>query len=113
MTWRLAGEQNSQLALDDEQHALGASSGSGRSLPPPGATSTMYCENVSAKPDSGRDSTQTRVLSQNGKAAGHDVLHHAFGDDGIGFGEDRAAGQQLALAGVAAMRRVVGSVRPS
>ena len=26
----------------------------------------MYCENVSAKPDSGRDSTQQRVSSQNG-----------------------------------------------
>jgi hypothetical protein len=41
-------------------------SGSGLSLPPPGATSTMYCENVSAKPESGRAITQTRVLSQNG-----------------------------------------------
>ena len=27
----------------------------------------MYCEKVSAKPDSGRDSTQHRVLSQNGR----------------------------------------------
>ena len=39
---------------------------SGRSLPPPGPTSTMYCEKVSAKPDRGRASTQTRVSSQNG-----------------------------------------------
>ena len=42
-------------------------SSSGLSLPPPGATSTMYCENVSAKPDSGRASTQSRVSSQNGR----------------------------------------------
>ena len=26
----------------------------------------MYCENVSAKPDKGRESTQQRVPSQNG-----------------------------------------------
>ena len=42
-------------------------SGSGRSLPPPGATSMMYCEKVSAKPDSGRDRIQARVSSQNGR----------------------------------------------
>ena len=41
-------------------------SGSGSVLPPPGETSTMYCENVSAKPDRGRAITQVRVLSQNG-----------------------------------------------
>ena len=39
---------------------------SGWSLPPPGDTSTMYCENVSANPDSGRAMTHNRVLSQNG-----------------------------------------------
>ena len=43
-------------------------SGSGRSLPPPGCTSMMYCENVSAKPDSGRARTQARVPSQNGRS---------------------------------------------
>ena len=42
-------------------------SSSGRSLPPPGETSTMYWEKVSAKPDSGRASTQSRVPSQNGR----------------------------------------------
>ena len=52
-------------------------SGSGRSLPPPGATSMMYCEKVSEKPDSGRDRIQARVLSQNGRQAGDDVAHHA------------------------------------
>ena len=40
----------------------------GRSLPPPGATSMMYCEKVSAKPDSGRASTHSRVPSQCGSA---------------------------------------------
>ena len=41
-------------------------SASGWSLPPPGDTSTMYWEKVSAKPDSGRAMTHSRVLSQNG-----------------------------------------------
>ena len=36
------------------------------SLPPPGATSTMYWEKVSAKPESGRAITHSRVSSQNG-----------------------------------------------
>jgi hypothetical protein len=43
-------------------------SGSGRSLPPPGATSMTYCANVSAKPESGRARIQARVPSQNGRA---------------------------------------------
>jgi hypothetical protein len=51
-------ERHRQFALDDEEHAFGAASGSGRSLPPPGSTSMMYCEKVSAKPDSGRAITQ-------------------------------------------------------
>ena len=68
----------------------------------------MYCENVSAKPDSGRDSTQTRVLSQNGRALVTMSCITPLGNDGIGLGEDGAAGQQLALAGVAALRRVIG-----
>src|SRR6516164_7851363 len=42
-------------------------SSSGLLLPPPAAISTIYCENVSANPDSGRDKTQSRVFSQNGK----------------------------------------------
>ena len=42
-------------------------SGSGRSLPPPGETSIMYWEKVSAKPDSGRASTQSRVPCQWGR----------------------------------------------
>ena len=42
-------------------------SSSGRSLPPPGATSTMYWEKVSAKPVNGRASTQSRVSFQNGR----------------------------------------------
>ena len=41
--------------------------GLGASLPPPGATSMTYWENVSAKPDSGRAITQSRVSSQNGR----------------------------------------------
>ncbi len=41
-------------------------SGSGRSEPPPGSTSMMYCENVSAKPDSGRAMIQARDFSQFG-----------------------------------------------
>ena len=41
--------------------------GSGRSLPPPGETSIMYWEKVSAKPDSGRASTQSRVPCQWGR----------------------------------------------
>ena len=40
--------------------------GSGADDPPPGPTSTMYCENVSAKPVKGRASTQHRVRSQCG-----------------------------------------------
>ena len=43
-------------------------SGSGRSLPPPGRTSMMYCENVSAKPERGRAMIQARVFSQKGRA---------------------------------------------
>ena len=39
---------------------------SGRSRPPPGATSTTYWLKVSAKPDSGRASTHRRVSSQRG-----------------------------------------------
>ena len=41
-------------------------SASGCSLPPPGDTSTMYCEKVSANPESGRAMTHSRVFSQNG-----------------------------------------------
>ncbi len=40
---------------------------SGRTLPPPGSTSMMYCEKVSAKPVIGRAMIQARVRSQNGK----------------------------------------------
>ena len=47
--------------------ASASGSDSGRSLPPPTDTSTMYWLNVSAKPDSGRASTQSRVFSQNGR----------------------------------------------
>ena len=36
-------------------------------LPPPGKTSTMYCEKVSAKPVIGRAMTQARVSVQCGK----------------------------------------------
>ena len=43
-------------------------SSSGWSLPPPAATSTTYQEKVSAKPDSGRASTHSRVRSQPGSA---------------------------------------------
>ena len=35
-------------------------------LPPPGSTSMMYCEKVSAKPVIGRAMIQARVRSQNG-----------------------------------------------
>ena len=42
-------------------------SGSGRSLPPPWATSITYCEKVSAKPVSGRAMIQARVPSQCGR----------------------------------------------
>ena len=67
----------------------------------------MYCEKVSAKPDSGRAMIQARVLSQKGKALVTMSLHHAFRNDGIGFGEDRAAGQQFGLRRMAALRRVI------
>ena len=40
---------------------------SGRALPPPGATSTIYCEKVSAKPDSGLAMIQARLFSQKGR----------------------------------------------
>ena len=48
--------------------ASSASSPDGRgcSLPPPGATSTTYQAKVSAKPDSGRASTHSRVRSHSG-----------------------------------------------
>ena len=46
--------------------ASASTSGSGRSLPPPGATSTTYQENVSAKPVRGRASTHKRVAAQCG-----------------------------------------------
>ena len=36
-------------------------------MPPPGATSTTYHEKVSAKPDSGRAITHSRVSSQCGR----------------------------------------------
>ena len=48
--------------------ASAAGSGSGRSLPPPGATSITYWAKVSAKPESGRAMIQARVSSQNGRA---------------------------------------------
>lgn len=41
-------------------------SGSGCSLPPPGATFIRYCAKVSEKPESGRDSIQAWVPRQNG-----------------------------------------------
>ena len=46
--------------------ASASGSSSGRSDPPPGATSTTYQEKVSAKPDSGRAITHSRVSSQCG-----------------------------------------------
>ena len=46
--------------------ASASGSDSGRSLPPPADTSMRYWLNVSAKPDSGRASTHSRVSSQNG-----------------------------------------------
>ena len=67
----------------------------------------MYCEKVSAKPDSGRDMIQTRVPSQKGSALVTMSLHDALGDDGIGLGENGAAGEQLASA--AGGRRAVRS----
>ena len=57
----------SSAAVDDEQDALGAGSTSGWSEPPPGETSTTYWLKVSANPDSGRASTQSRVASQPGR----------------------------------------------
>ncbi|GGG20706.1 hypothetical protein GCM10010924_57670 [Rhizobium wenxiniae] len=42
-------------------------SGAGLSLPPPGSTSMIYCEKVSAKPDSGRLMIHARVSSQCGR----------------------------------------------
>ena len=39
----------------------------GNPLPPPGATSMIYCEKVSAKPESGRAMTQQRVSFQKGR----------------------------------------------
>ena len=65
----------------------------------------MYCEKVSAKPVIGRAMIQARVLSQNGSALVTMSRHHAARDDGIGLGEDRAAGQQLVLRRQAALRR--------
>ena len=41
--------------------------GSGRSLPPPGSSSTIDWENVVANPATGRDSTHARVPCQCGK----------------------------------------------
>ena len=56
--WTVPSTTNSTASADG--------SGSGRSLPPPGATSTTYCENVSANPDSGLAITQARVSRQCG-----------------------------------------------
>ena len=56
-----------QRPRGEEQHALGLRIMFGRSLPPPGETSIMYWENVSAKPDSGLANTHSRVPRQNGR----------------------------------------------
>ena len=60
-------------------------SGSGRSLPPPGETSTMYWEKVSAKPDSGRAITQSRVPLPERQVAGDDVGYRAAREDRVGL----------------------------
>ncbi len=58
---------STKLPSTTNRTASAAGSVSGLSLPPPGPTSTMYCENVSANPDSGRAITHSRVSSQNGR----------------------------------------------
>jgi hypothetical protein len=63
----LAFDGDVDLAFDDEQYRFGVRVQLRRSLPPSGATSTMYCEKVSAKPVSGRAMTHMRILSQNGR----------------------------------------------
>ncbi len=61
-------DRQRQVALDDEEDALGARRRArAASLPPPASTSMMYCEKVSAKPDIGRAMIQARVLSQSGR----------------------------------------------
>ena len=75
---------------------------SGRSLPPPGETSIMYWEKVSAKPDSGRASTQSRVPCQMRQVAGDDVGVGAARDHRVGLPEHRPVAEQLGLRGSSA-----------
>ena len=49
-------------------------------------------------------------LVPTGQEAGDDIHHHALRDDGIGFGENGAAAQQLGLWRQAAMRRGHGLI---
>ena len=73
-------------------------SGSGRSLPPPGATSMMYCEKRLGEARQRPRQHPDAGLVPERQGAGDDVAHHPFRDDGIGLGEHGAAGQQLASA---------------
>ena len=49
---------------------------SGRLLPPPGEISTMYCENVSAKPLSGRRQHPEARLVPKWQGTGYDIRQH-------------------------------------
>ena len=64
----------------------------------------MYCEKVSAKPDSGRAITHSPRVVPMRQIAGDDVAHHALGDHRVGFGEHGAAGEQFGLRRMAAVR---------
>src|SRR5690606_19404091 len=53
-----------------------------------------------------RDDPGARFLPE-GQVACDNVAHHPFRNDGVGFGEDGAAGQKLVLRRQSAMRRVI------
>ena len=70
----------------------------------------MYWENVSAKPDSGRAITHSRVSVQNGRLLVTMSRITPRGQDGVRLGEHGAVGEQIGLRRVAAVRRVVAAV---
>ena len=93
----LAGERHRQLALDDEQHALGAGVGFRPVAAAAGRDLHDVLRERLGKARQRPRSTQSAGLVPERQGAGDDVAHHALGNDRIGLGEHGAAGQQLGL----------------
>ena len=107
---RLAVDGDGRLALDHEQHALGAGIG----LRPVAAAAGEHFHDVLrerlGKPGHRPgDHPGARVLPV-GQVAGDDVPHDPVRNDRVGLGEDGAAGVQGGLIGEASHRAGVGSV---